>query len=96
MELLWKKNKKSVKDLKDTFEDSLHLVERSITKVDQKVIDLNSDLDNHILKMQVAIDGLNKAITTINGNISGLQRNMNDVSSKLDVLTTKVSKIKKK
>ena len=96
MELLWKKNKKSVSDFKDTFEDSLHSVERSITKVDQKVIDLNSDLDNHILKMQVAIDGLNKAITTINGNISGLQRNMNDVSSKLDVLSTKVSKIKKK
>ena len=96
MELLWKKNKKSVTDLKETFEDSLHAVKRSTAKVDQKVVDVNSDLVNHIRKMEVAIGGLNKAITTINGNISGLNRNINDVSSKLDVLSTKVSKIKKK
>ena len=96
MELLWKQNKKSVTDLKETFEDSLHAVKRSTAKVDQKVADVNSDLVNHIRKMEVAIDGLNKAITTINGNISGLKRSINDVSSKLDVLSTKVSKIKKK
>ena len=65
MELLWKKNKKSVKDLKDTFEDSLHSVERSITKVDKKVIDLNCDLDNLIL-----FQLLGELKKKINGNLT--------------------------
>ena len=103
MELLWKQNKKSVTDFKETFEDSLHGIGRKIMKVDQKAKEVNSDLVNHIRKMEVALKDLNNAITTINGNISGLQRdisgiqsNISNVSTKLDALSTTVAKIKKK
>ena len=103
MELLWKQNKKSVTDFKETFDDSLHGIGRKIMKVDQKAKEVNSDLVNHIRKMEVALKDLNNAITTINGNISGLQRdisgiqsNISNVSTKLDALSTTVAKIKKK
>ena len=44
----------------------------------------------------VSVDDINKAIAVINGNVAGLERNINSVSTKLETLSNQVSKIKKK
>ena len=96
MELLWKQNKKSVSDVKETFNDSLYSVNRKVKKIDVKVDDIDGDLEIYITELKASIENINKAIAVINGNISGIERNVDGVSSKLETLSTQVSKIKKK
>ena len=96
MELLWKQNKKSVSDVNETFNDSLYSVNRKVKKIDNKVDDIDGDLEVYITELKASIENINKAIAVINGNISGIERTVDGVSSKLETLTTQVSKIKKK
>ena len=96
MELLWKQNKKSVSDVNETFNDSLYSVNRKVKKIDNKVDDIDGDLEVYITELKVSIENINKSIAVINGNISGIERTVDGVSSKLETLTTQVSKIKKK
>jgi chromosome segregation ATPase len=96
MELLWKQNKKSVTDINDTFNDSLYIANRKIKKIDNKVGDIDSDLEIYITELKASIEAINKAIAVINGNINGIENSVSGVSSKLESLSTQVSKIKKK
>tara|TARA_B100001564_G_C20647737_1_gene675233 strand:+ start:73 stop:1248 length:1176 start_codon:yes stop_codon:yes gene_type:complete len=96
MELLWKQNKKSVKDINETFNDSLYSVNRKVKTIDIKVEDVSGDLEVYITELKLSIENINKAIATLNGNISGIERNIDGVSSKLEAVSTQVSKIKKK
>ena len=96
MELLWKQNKKSVKDINETFNDSLYSINRKVRTIDTKVDDFGGDLEVYITELKASIENINKAIATINGNISGIERNVDGVSSKLEALSSQVSKIKKK
>ena len=96
MELLWKQNKKSVTDINETFNDSLYIANRKIKKIDNKVGDIDSDLEIYITELKASIEAINKAIAVINGNINGIENSVSGVSSKLESLSTQVSKIKKK
>ena len=65
-------------------------------KVEKKTDDIDTDLDLYLSELKHSVDDINKAIAIINGNVAGLERNINNVSTKLETLTDKVSKIKKK
>ena len=96
MELLWKQNKKAVNEVTDTFNDSLYNVNRKMKKVEKKTADLGTDLEIYLGQLKQSVDDINKAIAVINGNVAGLERNINSVSTKLETLSDQVSKIKKK
>ena len=53
MELLWKQNKKSVSDVNETFNDSLYSVNRKIKKIDNKVDDIDGDLEVYITELKI-------------------------------------------